>query len=50
MTRRVPLAFALVLSACGSLGEGGEFSDQVLNGGAGPFRIATADGAYQSRA
>lgn len=43
MTRRVPLAFALVLSACGSLGEGGEFSDQVLNGGAGPFRIATAD-------
>jgi len=43
MTTRCSLAIALVVAGCGSLGKSGEFSELVLNGGTGPFRLATVD-------
>lgn len=40
--RRSLLAVSLLASlGCGSLGHSGEYSPQVLNGGTGPYRLAT---------
>lgn len=41
MTRRSSLAALVFVAACGSLGKPGEFSEQILHGGTGPFRLAT---------
>lgn len=38
---RLALVFGLGLGGCGSLGQSGEYSPQVLNGGTSPFRLAT---------